>query len=163
VISSQVQKEQGRTRGVQCTQQHRLRQTIWGYQFMIIKMSYLGYIAGGIYTINNSSKWVWDEYERKRPCWEVEGQLREAFMQSYLVHARLLSLAFYKMVITHSSEVKMMCHLLGLNLDYKELITMYHLCHTWFSKGNQMHLICVPGSSLHTYDWRHEWNINKQQ
>jgi hypothetical protein len=36
-------------------------------------------------------------------------------------------------------------------------------CHTWFSEGNQMHLICAPGSSLHTYDRRHEWNINKQQ
>jgi hypothetical protein len=29
-------------------------------------------------------------------------------------------------------------------------------CHTRFSKENQMHLICAPGSSLHTYDRRHE-------
>jgi hypothetical protein len=36
-------------------------------------------------------------------------------------------------------------------------------CHTWFSEENQMHLICAPGSSLHTYDRRHEWIINKQQ
>jgi hypothetical protein len=36
-------------------------------------------------------------------------------------------------------------------------------CHTRFSEENQMHLICAPGSSLHTYDGRHEWNINKQQ
>jgi hypothetical protein len=36
-ISSQVLKEQGRTRGVQGTRQHLLRQTIWGYRFMIIK------------------------------------------------------------------------------------------------------------------------------
>jgi hypothetical protein len=26
-----------------------------------------------------------------------------------------------------------------------------------------MHLICALGSSLHTYDRRHEWNINKQK
>jgi hypothetical protein len=38
-----------------------------------------------------------------------------------------------------------------------------HLCHTWFSKENQMHLICAPGSSFLTYDRCHEWNINKQQ
>jgi hypothetical protein len=29
-------------------------------------------------------------------------------------------------------------------------------CHTRFSEENQMHLICAPGSSLHTYDRRHE-------
>jgi hypothetical protein len=29
-------------------------------------------------------------------------------------------------------------------------------CHTRFSEENQMHLICAPGSSLHTYDGRHE-------
>jgi hypothetical protein len=29
-------------------------------------------------------------------------------------------------------------------------------CHTRFSKENQMHLICATGSSLHTYDRRHE-------
>jgi hypothetical protein len=28
--------------------------------------------------------------------------------------------------------------------------------HTWFSKQNQMHLICASGSSLHTYDRRQE-------
>jgi hypothetical protein len=30
------------------------------------------------------------------------------------------------------------------------------ICHTRFSEENQMHLICAPGSSLHTYDGRHE-------
>jgi hypothetical protein len=36
-ISSQVLEEQGRTGVVQGTQQHRPRQTIWVYQFMIIE------------------------------------------------------------------------------------------------------------------------------
>jgi hypothetical protein len=32
-------------------------------------------------------------------------------------------------------------------------------CHTWFPKGNQVHLICAPGSvHTHMID-KNEWNI----
>jgi hypothetical protein len=51
----------------------------------------------------------------------------EAFKQSSSVHACLLTFwaAFTKMVITPTSEVEMMCLLLGWNLESKELPTTY--------------------------------------
>jgi hypothetical protein len=54
-------------------------------------------------------------------------------------------------------------HLLKTQISLSSTLLPRHTCHTWFSEENQMHLICALGSSLHTYDRRHEWNINNQQ
>jgi hypothetical protein len=97
-------------------------------------------------------------------CWSVLGKFRVSllgFVKDFLPLQICVWIWFLFQSLEESLRLPetLMCICCTHRPDRRCLPVWPVHCYTWFSKENQMHLICAPGSSLHTYDRCHEWNI----